>query len=56
MPERIIDNLMKPDVTISVVPWERISGTTLEFLIEAAFRNRSNCAYDLSRGMRRANS
>ena len=56
MPDRIIDNLMKSDVTISVVPWDRISGTTLEFLIEAAFRNRSNCAYDLSRGMRRANS
>ena len=56
MPSRIIDNLMKSDVTISVVPWERISGATLEFLIEAAFRNRANCGYALSQPMRRANS
>ena len=56
MPDRIIDNLMKPGVTISVVPWEKINSTTLEFLIEAAFRNRSNCPYNLSRSMRRANS
>lgn len=56
MPDLIIDNLMKSDVKISVVPWERINVMTLEFLIEAAFRNRSNCPYDLSRRMRRANS
>ena len=56
MPSRIIDNLMQSDVKISVVPWERINGTTLEFLIEAAFRNRANCRYDLSQPMRRANS
>ena len=56
MPDRIIDNLMKSDVKISVIPWERINGRTLEFSIEAAFRNRSNCRYDLSRPMRRANS
>ena len=56
MPSRIIDNLMKSDVTISVVPWIRINGRTLQFLIEAAFRNRANCRYDLSQPMRRANS
>lgn len=56
MPDRIIDNLLKSGVTISVVPWDRINGRTLNFLIEAAFRNRSNCRYDLSRPMRRANS
>ena len=56
MPDRIIDNLMKSDVTISVVPWKKIIDETLKFLIEAAFRNRSNCPYDLSRPMRRANS
>ncbi len=56
MPDRIIDNLMKSDAKISVVPWERINERTLEFLIEAAFRNRLNCGYDLSRPMRRANS
>ena len=56
MPGRIIDNLMKSEVTISVAPWERINGVTLKFLIEAAFRNRANCPYDLSQPMRRANS
>lgn len=55
MPDRIIDNLLKQDVTISVAPWERINEKTLAFLIEAAFRNRFNCKYDLSRRMRRAN-
>ena len=56
MPDRIIDNLVKPDVRISVAPWGRINGTTPEFLIEAAFRYRKDCPYDLSRPMRRANS
>ena len=56
MPSRIIDNLTKSDVKISVVPWERVNGKTLEFLIEAAFRNRASCRYDLSQPMRRANS
>ena len=56
MPDRIIDNLMRPKVKISVVPWERINVRTLKFLIEAAFHNRANCAYDLSRSMRRGNS
>ncbi len=56
MPDRIIDNLLRKDVTISVAPWERINKSRLEFLIEAAFSNRSNCRYDLSRRMRRVNS
>ena len=56
MPDRIIDNLLKPDVRISVVPWSRINGRTLEFLIEAAFRYGKDCPYDLRRPMRRANS
>ena len=56
MPDRIIDNLVRPDVRISVVPWSRINGRTLEFLIEAAFRYRKDCPYDLNRPMRRANS
>ena len=56
MPDRIIDNLVKPNVRISVAPWGRITGKTLEFLIEAAFRYRKDCPYDLSRPMRRANS
>ena len=56
MPDRIIDNLLVPKVTISVAPWHKINSWTLEFLIETAFSNRSNCPYDLSRPMRRANS
>ena len=56
MPDRIIDNLLKAGVTISVAPWKRINETTLEFLIESAFSNRSNCEYDLGRSMRRTNS
>ena len=58
MPDRITDNLMKPRVTISVTSWNRIyrQKERLAFLIEAAFQNRGNCAYDLSRPMRRANS
>ena len=56
MPDRITDNLLQDDVTISVAPWERIDERTLEFLIEAAFRNRLNCRYGLSRPMKRENS
>lgn len=56
MPERVIDNLAKPDVQISVVPWSRLNVTTLKFLVDVAFRDRNSCKYDLSRPMRRANS
>ena len=55
-PDRIIDNLLKPGVTISVASWKKINEPTLELLIESAFSNRSNCEYDLGRPMRRANS
>ena len=56
MPDRIIDNLLKAGVAISVAPWKRINETTVDFLIESSFSNRSNCEYDLSRSMRRTNS
>lgn len=56
MPDRIIDNIVQPGVTISVVPWARIDAPRLEFLIAAAFRNRAHCRYDLRSPMRRANS
>lgn len=56
MPDRIIDNLLKPEAKISVTPWNRINETTLKFLIDAAFKDRARCVYDLSRPMRRANS
>lgn len=58
MPERIIDNLLKKDVKISVVEWGKIEATPskLSFLIDATFNDRSQCDYDLSRLMRRSNS
>ncbi len=56
MPDRIIDNLMRSNVKISVVPWDRMNERTLEFLIDVAFGNRAKCAYDLSRPMRKRNS
>lgn len=56
MPSRIIDNFMKPGARISVIPWSRINTTSFTFLIDAAYRNRENCQYDLSRPLRRANS
>ena len=57
-PDRIIDNLLKTGVQISVVPWERIESQPdrLEFLVDAAFEYRKSCPYDLSRPMRRRNS
>ena len=58
MPDRLVDNLLKPEAKISVVPWSRISTdeSRLKFLIDAAFEDRGRCKYDLSRPMRRANS
>ena len=56
MPDRIIDNLLKNDVKISVTSWDRINNLSLAFLIDSAFDNRFNCQYDLNRPMRRANS
>lgn len=57
LPERIIDNLMKPGVAMSVVPWSRIENQpdNLRFLVDAtAAAGRSN-DYDLSLPMRRKN-
>ena len=56
MPDRIIDNLMKSGVRISVIPWAKVRLAPLTFLIDAAFHNRANCEYDLSKPMRRHNS
>ena len=58
MPPRIIDNLLKPEAIVSVVPWNKIVGqpARLKYLVDAAFDDRAACKYDLSRPMRRANS
>lgn len=54
--DRLIDNLMKSGAKVSVTNWDKITQQTLTFLIEAAHNDRSQCEYDLSRAMRRANS
>lgn len=56
MPDRLIDNIIKQDVKISVIPWDRLNVQILCSLIEMAFRDRGECKYDLSRPMRRADS
>ncbi len=56
MPDRLIDNIIKQDVKISVIPWDRLNVQILYNLIEMAFRDRGECKYDLSQPMRRADS
>ena len=58
LPDRIIDNLLKPEAKISVTNWNRIENNTmvLSFLIESAYNDRLACIYDTSRPMRRHNS
>ncbi len=54
MPQRIIDNLYKSDVLISVVPWDTVAETPakLEFLIAATANSRLTNQYDLSEPMK----
>ena len=55
MPARILDNLVK--TKISVTAWSRIQQPDrLRFLIDAAFKDRNSCKYDLQQPMRRKNS
>lgn len=56
--DRIIDNLLKPEAKVSVTSWSKIGNNpdVLRFLIDATFKDREKCEYDLSRSMRRANS
>ena len=46
--DRIIYNLLKDDVRISVTQWDRIAERPdrLEFLIDGAFECRQSCRYD----------
>ena len=65
LPSRVIDNLVKEDVQISVTRWTDVFSSTdnpysdqsgaqkLVFLIDLAFGSRESCPYDLSRPMRR---
>ena len=55
MPERIIDNLMKDGVKISVITWSKLTPDNLKMMINNAYNNRLAQQYDLSRIMRRRN-
>lgn len=58
LPDRIIDNLLKKEAKISVVTWDKIAENLdhLVFLIDATFKDREKCQYDVSRPMRRRDS
>ena len=55
MPARIIDNLMKDGVKISVANWDELNVEKLSLMIDNAANNRMNNQYDMSRPMRRNN-
>lgn len=58
LPDRIIDNLLKPEAKISVVNWDKLAENLdhLVFLIDATFNDKAKCQYDLSRPMKRRDS
>lgn len=56
MPDRIIDNLLRPGGKISVTNWSDLTADKLRLLINLTFDDRNTCDYDLSRPMRRANA
>ena len=58
MPARIIDNLLESQAKISVLNWNKVVSNIeiLRYLIDETFNDKTNCKYDLSRPMRRANS
>ncbi len=58
LPQRILDNLTRDTVKISVVPWYKVIGYSekLKYLIDITYRDRKNCNYDFSSSLRRRNS
>lgn len=56
MPARIVDNLLKKGVSISVINWGDLSVDKLKLLIDKAYDARSNNDYDMSREMRMRNA
>lgn len=63
LPDRIIDNLLKPKAKISVTRWKDLLTTygeldaeKIRLLIDLTFNDNGKCEYDLSRPMRRHNS
>lgn len=55
MPPRIIDNLLKPGVNISVINWSDITVVRLRLMIDNAYNSRANQDYDMTRPMRDRN-
>lgn len=56
MPDRIIDNLLAENASISVANWNQLSLNQLAVLIDNAANNRKASQYDMSRPMRRRNN
>ncbi|MEM1141435.1 MAG: TIR domain-containing protein [Pseudomonadota bacterium] len=54
MPARIVDQLIKLEAKVSVVPWHKVANNpeNLRHLIEHTAEGRHDCEYDLSRTMR----
>ena len=55
MPARIIDNLLKSGVNISVINWDKVTVENLTLMIENAYRSRTSQDYDMTRPMRERN-
>lgn len=55
MPPRIIDNLLKSGVNISVVNWEDLSVEKMKLLLDKAYSSRVSNNYDMSRPMLKRN-
>lgn len=55
--DRIIDNLVKEEAKVSVLPWEKLKNNPEGFcwLIDKAFTERENCIYDHTRPLMKAN-
>lgn len=55
MPARIIDNLVKSGVNISVINWDKVTVENLKLMIDNAYNNRASQNYDMARPMRERN-
>ena len=55
MPSRVIDSLVN-GAKISVTRWSVLDVDKLRFLVDAAYKDRRKCEYDLSAPMRRRNT
>ena len=56
IPDRIIDNLLAENASVSVANWNQLNINQLKVLIDNAARDRSSNQYNMSRPMKRRNS